>query len=72
MQMRKSAHWNWDDMEGCRGLLVDLATLALQAIMAHYCLISAHTLLDEHTLGGMYARMGRTVDGLEHSRPINL
>jgi hypothetical protein len=76
VQMRKSEIWNWDGVEGSCRLFVDLATLALLAISAHCCNISAHALPHEtcrdHSLGGTFTRVGHAVDGLEYCRPVHL
>ncbi len=53
-----------------------LVTLALLAITAHGRHISAHSLPNEtcrdHPLGGTYARLDHTVNGLEHRWPVHL
>ncbi len=56
-------------MEWSCWLLVKLYILALQAVAAHSCHMFAYALPDKkcshHTLGGMYARVGHTVNGVE-------
>jgi hypothetical protein len=64
--------WRGEVLQAACGLV----TLALLAITAHGRHISAHSLPDEtcrdYPLGSTNARVGHTVNGLEHRWPVHL
>jgi hypothetical protein len=81
------SRYTWPSEEAGRGptrstctgmacwLLVNLPPLALLAINAHGCHVSAHALPHEtcsyHPPGSPYARVRHVVDGVEHGQPIH-